>query len=96
MLLKLPSCQQATQLIDKRVDARLPLATSVGLAVHLWFCPYCKRYAVQSPLVAQLALFTAQRTLGSDIGLPAAARIRIGQRLDAARNEGTTKNGDSQ
>ena len=90
MLLTL-NCQRATQFIDKRTDARLPLATSVALAVHLWYCPYCKRYAVQSPLVAQLALFTAQRTLGSDIGLPAASRARIQQQLDAARNGGAGK-----
>lgn len=85
------TCQPATRLIEERAEARLPLPTAVALAVHLWLCPYCKRYAAQSPLLAQLALFTAQHTLGANIGLPAAARARIQQRLDAAQGEGSGK-----
>lgn len=86
MSLLITSCEQATLLVDKRADGRLPLAAAATLAVHLAYCPYCRRYAAQSPLVSQLALFTAQRAaVRPDVRLRAEARARIQQRLDAAQ-----------
>ncbi len=83
------SCQEATLLVEERADAPLPLKAAVALTVHLLYCPYCKRYAAQSSMVAQLALFAGQHTAGNaEITLPGAARTRIQQRLDAAQGGG--------
>ena len=87
------TCQQATLLVEQRADARLPLTASAALAAHLWLCSYCKRYVAQSGLIGQLALFGARRAAEADLELPAAARARIQQRLDAARGAGSGKNG---
>ncbi len=78
------TCLHTTRLIEERAVVPLPFLTAAALAVHLAYCPLCKRYAVQSSLIAQMALFAAQRTLGSALVLPPAARRRIQQRLHAA------------
>ncbi len=79
------SCQQATRFIEERAEARLPLISAVALTVHLWYCPLCKRYAVQSPLLAQLALFAARQAAEqTNIRLPEAVRARMQQRLNLA------------
>ena len=79
------NCQKATRLVEERADKALPFKELAALALHLAYCPYCKRYAQQSALLGQLALFTAQSTVASTTQLPPAARVRIQQRLDAAR-----------
>jgi hypothetical protein len=83
MTLKL-SCQQATLLVEQRADVRLPAVQAAALALHLWYCPHCKRYAAQSRLVGQLALFGGRRAAAdTDVQLPPAARGRIQQRVEA-------------
>ena len=79
------NCQHTTRLVEERADKALPFREAAALALHLAYCPYCKRYAKQSRLLAQLALFAAQGTVASTTQLPPAARARIQQRLDAAR-----------
>lgn len=77
----LPSCQQATLLIERRADGALPLPTRARLWAHLRLCPYCKRYAFQSPYLARQARALAHRP--GPATLPAAARARLQTLVDA-------------
>ncbi len=77
------NCQQATLLIERRVDERLPLKTRAQLWAHLRLCPYCRRYSVQSPFIARQAKAAAEAVVPADLALPVAARRRIQQLLDA-------------
>ena len=76
------NCQQATLLIERRADERLPLQTRVQLWAHLRLCPYCHRYAFQSPFIARQAKAAAEAAVPTDIVLPVAARRRIQRVLD--------------
>ena len=78
------NCQQATLLVERRVDEALPRKTRLQLWAHLHMCPYCSRYAFQSTLLASQARAAAG---SADAHLPAAARARIQQLLDAHENE---------
>ena len=77
------NCQQATLLVERRADEVLPRKTRFQLWAHLHMCPYCKRYAFQSALLASQARAAATATGNTDARLPAAARARIQQLLDA-------------
>jgi predicted anti-sigma-YlaC factor YlaD len=76
------NCQQATLLIERQADEVLPLKTQVQLWAHLRLCPYCRRYARQSPFLARQARAAAEHRLPADVVLPAAARQRIQRALD--------------
>ena len=78
------NCQQATLLVERRADEALPRTTRLQLWAHLHLCPYCRRYAFQSALLAQQAKAAASNT---DACLPAAARARIQQLLDNYEKE---------
>lgn len=83
------NCQQATLLIERRADEVLPVQTRLQLWAHLRLCPYCRRYAVQSPLIARQARAAAEARVPADLALPAAACQRIQHLLAAggpARN----------
>ena len=77
------NCQQATLLIERRADERLPLQTRVQLWAHLRLCPYCRRYASQSPFIARQAKAAAESVVPTDVVLPVAARRRIQRVLDS-------------
>lgn len=77
------NCQQATLLIERRVDEVLPLKTRVQLWAHLHLCPYCHRYAFQSPFIARQAKAAAKARVPADVVLPLAARRRIQEVLDS-------------
>ena len=79
-MLRFISCQQATLLIEQKADNALPATDRNSLWLHLRYCPYCSRYAKQSPLLAQLAKASAERRAG----MPNAARERLQQHLTAA------------
>ena len=78
------NCQQATLLVERRADEALPRKTQLQLWAHLRMCPYCRRYAFQSTLLARQAKAAADNTAAR---LPAAARVRIQQLLDAHEKE---------
>jgi hypothetical protein len=77
------NCQQATLLIERRADEVLPLKTRLQLWAHLHLCPYCKRYAFQSPFIARQAKAAAKAEVPAEVVLPPAARRRIQQVLDS-------------
>jgi hypothetical protein len=77
------NCQQATLLIERRADEVLPLKTRLQLWAHLHLCPYCKRYAFQSPFIARQAKAAAEMEVPAEVVLPPAARRRIQQVLDS-------------
>lgn len=77
------NCRQATLLIERRADERLPSKTRVQLWAHLRLCPYCRRYAFQSPFIGRQARAAAGALAPADAALPAAARQRLQQFLDA-------------
>ena len=81
------NCQQATLLVERRADEALPRKTRLQLWAHLHLCPYCSRYAFQSTLLARQARAAAAATGNADARLPAAARARIQQLLDAHEKE---------
>ena len=76
------NCQQATLLIERREDEPLPAKTSAQLWAHLRLCPYCRRYAFQSPFIARQAKAAAEATVPADLQLPAALRARLQQLVD--------------
>lgn len=82
------NCQQATLLIERRADARLPVKTRFQLWAHLHLCPYCRRYEYQSAFIARQVRAAAQARVPLDLALPAAARARIQLLLDAAASAG--------
>jgi hypothetical protein len=43
----LPTCRQATQLLDVLDDVRVPRLTRWGARFHLRFCYKCRRFAAQ-------------------------------------------------
>lgn len=79
-MLRFISCQQATLLIEQQADNALPTTDRNSLWLHLRYCPYCSRYARQSPLLNRLARSAADQraTLSADV------RERLQQRLTAA------------
>lgn len=41
------NCRQATRLISQRMDAKLPWHRRLAVRIHLLYCLWCRRYAVQ-------------------------------------------------
>lgn len=77
------NCQQATLLIERRADEVLPVKTRLQLWAHLRLCPYCHRYAFQSPFIARQAKAAVEAVVPPDVVLPVAARRRIQRVLDS-------------
>lgn len=82
------NCRQATLLIERRADNALPLLTRARLWAHLCLCPHCRRYTLQSPLIARQAKAAAEARVLADLALPAAARAHW-QRVLASRSAAT-------
>lgn len=49
----LPTCREATELLDVLDDARVPRLTRLGARFHLRFCHKCRRFAAQYRATAQ-------------------------------------------
>lgn len=77
------NCQQATLLVERRADAPLPVRPRVQLWAHLRLCPHCRRYALQSARIAHAARPAAEAVVPTNLTLPADARARMQQLLDA-------------
>ncbi|WP_035561270.1 hypothetical protein [Hymenobacter sp. IS2118] len=77
------NCQQATLLLERRADERLSAPTRVQLWAHLKLCPLCRRYEAQSRLLARQARPAAEAPVPDTLQLPAAARRRLQQLVDA-------------
>ena len=77
------NCQQATLLIERRADEELPVKSRFQLWAHLRLCPYCRRYELQSAFIARQAKAAPEARVPADLALPAPARGRIQQLLDA-------------
>jgi hypothetical protein len=82
-MLRLITCQNATRLLDQRPDHALPWDSRASLWVHLRFCPYCKRYARQTVLMAEWAKAAATAREQTGPALSAAAKQRMRERLVA-------------
>lgn len=41
------NCREATRLISQSMDVKLPLRRRLLMRVHLLYCVWCRRYAVQ-------------------------------------------------
>ncbi len=77
------NCQQATLLLERSADERLPAPTRVQLWAHLRLCPLCRRYEAQSRLLARQARPAAEAQGADNLQLSAAARRRLQQLVDA-------------
>ena len=71
-------------LLDQRPDRALPWGPRASLWVHLRYCPYCKRYAKQTVLMAEWARAAATARAQAGPALPAAAKQRMRERLAEA------------
>ena len=47
------NCREATRLISQSMDGRLPWLRRLALRVHLLYCVWCRRYAVQLKFLRQ-------------------------------------------
>ncbi|WP_143310121.1 anti-sigma factor family protein [Chitinophaga vietnamensis] len=47
----MPSCKDATMLVEKRLQQPVSFIERMGLALHLLICKYCRRYAKQSSII---------------------------------------------
>ncbi|MBF9219749.1 anti-sigma factor family protein [Hymenobacter ruricola] len=83
-MLRIITCQNATLLLEKQADDALPTGARASLWLHLRYCPYCKRYARQTVLIAEWARSAAASRASSGAKLSAAAKERMRQRLSAA------------
>ncbi|WP_210114338.1 anti-sigma factor family protein [Hymenobacter aquaticus] len=81
-MLRIISCQRATLLLEQRAEAALPPTERNSLWLHLRYCPYCRRYARQTVLIAELA--RAATAAPEQAGLSAEARQRLQERLRQA------------
>jgi hypothetical protein len=82
-MLRLITCQNATRLLDQQPDRALPWGPRASLWVHLRYCPYCKRYAKQTVLMAEWAKAAATAREQAGPALSAAAKERMRKRLAA-------------
>lgn len=82
-MLRLITCQNATRLLDQRPDRTLPWGPRASLWLHLRYCPYCKRYAKQTVLLAEWARASASAQEQAGPGLSATAKQRMRERLAA-------------
>lgn len=73
------NCQQATLLIERGADERLPALTRAQLWAHLALCPLCRRYEAQSQFLAHHARPVAENPR---VALSEAARVRLQTALD--------------
>lgn len=76
------SCRDATQLISKSLDTKLPFSKSIILKVHLLICKICTRYALQ--LRKMRSAFQTYQHLEGDHSahLSSEARMRIQKKMD--------------
>ena len=65
----LPTCREATQLLDVVEDSRVPVLTRWGAKFHIRFCDKCHRFAAQYRATAQA--LRALATPPGDAGLHA-------------------------
>ena len=76
-------CQRATLHIEQRTAAPLAAKPRAQLWAHLRRCPCCRRYEFQTHFIARQASAMARATEVASEQLPAAARLRLQQQLNA-------------
>lgn len=84
-MLRLITCQNATLLLERQSDRSLPVLARLGLRLHLHYCPYCRRYARQTVLIAAWARAAAAGRVSGGAGLSAEAKERMRRQLAAGR-----------
>jgi hypothetical protein len=83
-MLRLITCQNATMLLEQQADQPASESMPASLWLHLRYCPYCKRYAKQTVLIAEWARAAAASRVSSDLALSEATKQRMRERLAAA------------
>ena len=63
----LPTCREATLLLDSISDPKVPVLTRLGARFHLRQCDKCHRFAAQYRATAEA--LRALKTPGSDTGV---------------------------
>jgi hypothetical protein len=82
-----PSCRQATRLQSAALDRPLTASQKVGLRIHLCLCQWCRRYGQQVRFLRNAAHEHPEKLVEPlPQNLPAAARERIKQRLQAEQD----------
>jgi hypothetical protein len=81
-----PNCREAIRLQSDALERPLPRLQRIGLRIHMALCIWCSRYSKQIKF-----LRTAARHCDHDRepkqGLPAGARERIKQALEAGKKQ---------
>lgn len=81
-MLRIITCQNATMLVEQQAEQLVPKPWRASLWLHLRYCPYCRRYAKQTALIAEWAR-AAGAARATSPALPEAAKERMRQRLAA-------------
>jgi predicted anti-sigma-YlaC factor YlaD len=87
------TCSRAAELISHELDAPLPLAARVGLAVHARLCGACRRYRRQLAALDRAAAELVREPVESSTLPPAAeARLRAAVVARLRPSDGDEKN----
>ncbi len=74
----MPNCEEASLLVSRSLDEKLPLAQRIRLRSHLLFCEWCRRFEGQLNLMRGLIRATAP----PEETLPHEGRERIKRSLE--------------
>jgi hypothetical protein len=82
------NCREASRAQSDALEARLPPTKRVGLWLHLRLCKWCRRYGQQLRFLHGTTHdHEAEFTAAGPEKLPAEARARIKQRLQAEKGK---------
>jgi len=62
MVQSMMNCKEATYLISRQLDDKLPLSVKAALASHLMMCPRCRRFKKQTKIIYSLLLQFQKKT----------------------------------
>lgn len=60
------SCEQATELVEKKRDGKLSVSERIGLRLHLAYCSLCALFFEQAARIDQAAQLLAGRVQQGD------------------------------
>jgi hypothetical protein len=77
------NCRHVTRLVSQSMDAKLPWHQRIAVRIHLLYCVWCRRYAVQIQFLRQAAKEMALAANPAPT-LSAEAKEQMRQRLHEA------------
>jgi hypothetical protein len=80
------TCRRATYFIDKREAQRLSWSELSELYLHLYICPFCRRYKTQIAMVRKVLRLIIRREAGFPLMMDTEVKQRL-QSLIEKRNK---------